>query len=239
MSLVPADVNGSRGSVKPGAVALSAFVLAGSLVACGNGAEGTAVLGDAASAESSASPSASASSSPSAETSPSSQPSADFPLSEDVELTGDAPMWGFPVVVRGWSRSTLDQNGISQLTQDGSEATFTSYQLVQDGTGSDEENSRAYLAQFAEDLRNNPEITSVSTPKLSTAVLKSDRGTVEFVQQELTYTNTAGGTYRSRFLARSLDKYVLSVHYAGPTATWSQAEWDKLVKAGLMAVLPY
>lgn len=164
-------------------------------------------------------------------------PVADFPLSEDIGVAGSAPRWGFPVVVHGWSRSSQDRNGISQLTKDGSEATFTSYQLVQDGTRSDEENSRTYLAQFAADLRGNPEITSVSSPRMSTTVLPSDRGTVEFVQQELTYT-TAGGTYRSRFLARSLDRYVLAVHYAAPAADWSRAEWTTLVEAGLTALIP-
>ncbi|MDN5894948.1 MAG: hypothetical protein L0H93_13105 [Nocardioides sp.] len=163
---------------------------------------------------------------------------ADIPLARNLDANASSPMWAFPVLVTGWSQATLDQGGVNQLKKDGIEATFTSYQLVQDvGGGADAANSKAYLVDFASQLSRNSQIEEVSTPKLSTTTIDSDRGALEFVQQDLTYTTTDGTTYRSRYLARSVDTYVLAVQYAGPEPDWSEREWTTLLDAGLSAVL--
>lgn len=156
-------------------------------------------------------------------------------LEQDADLGQEAPAWSFPVSVDGWTLAVQDQQGVHQLAKDGSEALFTSYQLrAAEPRDSDAEGSRAYLARFAASLEGSDEVAEVGDPAYSTRVL-GEAWPVEFAQQDLTY-RTASGTYRSRFLARALGDYVLSVQYAAPQGEWSEEEWEALVAGGLAPI---
>jgi len=161
-----------------------------------------------------------------------------IPLSENASPK-KPPMWAFPVSVDGWNSTTMDKNGVNQLAKEGAVTTFTSYQLKQGTTGgADEKNSKAYLNDFAAKLASNSQVSKVSKPAYLSTSIPSDSGEdIEFVQQDLTYTTSDGKTYRSRFIARSLDTNVLAVQYAGTKAEWAQVEWETLIEAGLKVVM--
>ncbi len=158
-----------------------------------------------------------------APTDPTSAPTDDLstlPLTTDAPPPTTSPMWAFPALVKGWTFETRDQKGVNQLTHEGSDALFTSYQLKEQGpNGTDAADSKAWLEKFRRDLSANSQLQKISTPTYGTAIIQSDHGTIEFVQQDLTYRTTAGVTYRSRFVARSLDTYLIAVQYGAPEAS--------------------
>ncbi|KQY63833.1 hypothetical protein [Nocardioides sp. Root140] len=162
----------------------------------------------------------------------------ELPLTTDAQQPGTAPMWAFPVVVKGWTFTTRDQKGVNQLTRNGSDALFTSYQLKEAGSNSsDAADSKAWLVKYHAELSQNSQISKVSTPTYGTALLQTDHGTVEFVKQDLTYVTAAGVKYRSRFVARSLGTYLIAVQYGAPEGQWSESEWQRLISSGLKVVL--
>lgn len=164
---------------------------------------------------------------------------ASLPLSENAPSTSTPPLWAFPASVDGWEWATRDQNGLNQLQRNDGEVLFTSYQLKEEDTmGKDDAtDSRAWLDKYVNEMTNNPGVVEVGTPSYSTTEVDSDRGSIEFVVQDVTYETEAGTTYRSRFLARSLGPNMLAVQYAAPVDEWSEAEWAELTGSGLMVTL--
>lgn len=164
---------------------------------------------------------------------------ASLPLSENAPSTSTPPLWAFPAFVDGWEWATRDQNGLNQLQRNDGDVLFTSYQLLEEDTmGKDDAtDSRAWLDKYVNEMTNNPQVVDVASPTYSTTEVDSDRGSIEFVVQDVTYETEAGTTYRSRFLARSLGPNMLAVQYAAPVEEWSEDEWAELTGSGLMVTL--
>ncbi|QIX26235.1 hypothetical protein ncot_06170 [Nocardioides sp. JQ2195] len=162
-----------------------------------------------------------------------------LPLNENAPAAMAPPLWAFPIALDGWEWSTRDQNGLNQLERSGGEVLFTSYQLTERDTDghADASDSKAWLEKYVNEMRDNPRVVDVGVPAYSTAEVDSDRGTVEFVRQDVTYETSEGTTYKSRFLARSLGPNLLAVQYAAPVAEWSEEEWEELTGTGLMVTL--
>lgn len=168
---------------------------------------------------------------------PSTDPgSSSLPLSENAAPSSTKPLWAFPLGVDGWEWATRDQNGTNQLQRNHGEVLFTSYQLREEDTANhdDASDSKAWLEKYVNEMQNNPQVVDVGSPSYSTAELDSDRGTIEFVVQDVTYETESGVTYKSRFLARSLGPNMMAVQYAAPVDEWSEEEWDELTSTGLM-----
>lgn len=164
---------------------------------------------------------------------------ASLPLSENAPPGTTRPLWAFPAFVDGWEWATRDKNGLNQLQRKNGDVLFTSYQLREGDTdgNDDETDSKAWLEKYVEEMSRNPQVVDVGSPAYSTAELDSDRGTIEFIVQDVTYETEAGVTYQSRFLARSLGPNMMAVQYAAPVDEWSEAEWQELTTTGLMVTL--
>lgn len=164
---------------------------------------------------------------------------ASLPLSENAPNLTTPPVWAFPVSIDGWEWSTRDDGGLNQLERADGDVLFTSYQLQEsDSLGNDDRSdSRSWLEKYLVQIGSQDGVVDVGTPTYSTAVLASDQGTVEFVTQDVTYTTSAGTTYRSRFAARSIGRYMMAVQYAAPEGEWSEAEWRELISSGLKVML--
>lgn len=161
---------------------------------------------------------------------------ADVPLTEPINSTSDSPLWAMPMI-QGWSMSAEMASGVSQITKDGSEAMVTTYQMNDPDAASDEAGGRAWLDNYHAEIAANPQASDVTGPDYSTSTVPSTRGALEFVAQELTYVIPDGTTYRSFFLARSIDGHLFAVQYAAPEDEWSRQEWEEVGERGFQLAL--
>ncbi|WP_110180806.1 hypothetical protein [Nocardioides solisilvae] len=160
---------------------------------------------------------------------------AELPLSEELSAQ-DPPAWGLPLV-DGWSVPQELQSGVFQIGKEGSETVVTAYQLA-DPSGSDaEQAARDWLDNYHAQVADSAGASDVTDPTYDTVVLDSTQGTMEFVAQDLAYGTPSGTRFRSFYVARWIDGYLLGLQYAAPEDEWSEDEWALLTEQGLKLTL--
>ncbi len=152
-------------------------------------------------------------------------------INEDLELA--SPAWAFPATVDGWTLSVFNQNGINQLTKNGSEATFTSFQLLPDATLSgttDKTRSDSFLDIYANAIKANTGLGLTTLKNHQIAFPGLVEPSIELSCRDFTYETAASGLMKARYCVRAMADGTLALQYAGPESAWTEAEWSLLTE---------